>query len=364
MKIRQFLQVALLALLAGGVGPAYSAYWQWSKIPANNAGADPSINFAEGQSPSSVNDSARALMARAAEWRDDISGERTSSGTSTAYVITTNQSLGGNGLPATPSTGTMLSFVAHATNGIAATLRVDGGGVFALQSAAGTPAPAGTVVFGTPYRVSFNASNSAWVLEGGYGNPYSIPLGGLLNSTVATPPNSNFILPAGQCISTTTYATYWAAIGSPASGACPGGQFAVIDVRGRNQVALDNLNGTPAGRLTAGGNGCSTSMTVMGASCLNGTESKTLTVAQLPAGITSSGSNLITVASTISTILNGGVSDNYTSVAGTGTFNNPSRSQITSTGNNTVNVTSNNTLGQTFPTVDPNVAVYVFLRVL
>jgi len=48
-------------------------------------------NWAEGQSPSSVNDSARAMMARAAEWRDDVSGTIATGGTSTAYTATSNQ---------------------------------------------------------------------------------------------------------------------------------------------------------------------------------------------------------------------------------------------------------------------------------
>lgn len=37
--------------------------WQWSTTAANNATADPSINWQEGQAPSTVNDSARAMMA-------------------------------------------------------------------------------------------------------------------------------------------------------------------------------------------------------------------------------------------------------------------------------------------------------------
>ena len=41
------------------------AFWSWSKTAASNATADATINWAEGQSPSSVNDPARA-----AEWRD------------------------------------------------------------------------------------------------------------------------------------------------------------------------------------------------------------------------------------------------------------------------------------------------------
>lgn len=37
--------------------------WNWSTTAANNATADPSINWQEGQAPSTVNDSARAMMA-------------------------------------------------------------------------------------------------------------------------------------------------------------------------------------------------------------------------------------------------------------------------------------------------------------
>lgn len=44
------------------------ALWQWSTTAANNATADPSINWQEGQAPSTVNDSARAMMAAVAEW--------------------------------------------------------------------------------------------------------------------------------------------------------------------------------------------------------------------------------------------------------------------------------------------------------
>jgi hypothetical protein len=35
-------------------------FYLWSRTPASNATADPTINYAEGQAPSSLNDSARA----------------------------------------------------------------------------------------------------------------------------------------------------------------------------------------------------------------------------------------------------------------------------------------------------------------
>lgn len=43
---------------------------QWSTTAANNATGDPSINWAEGQAPNTVNGSARAMMAATREWFD------------------------------------------------------------------------------------------------------------------------------------------------------------------------------------------------------------------------------------------------------------------------------------------------------
>jgi hypothetical protein len=65
------------------------SFWKWSRTAGTNASADGSINWAEGQAPSSVNDSARAMMAAAAKFRDDIAGAITTGGTSTAYIIST-----------------------------------------------------------------------------------------------------------------------------------------------------------------------------------------------------------------------------------------------------------------------------------
>ncbi len=50
------------------------SFWKWSRTAANNATADGSINWAEGQAPSTVNDSARAMMAAASKYRDDVGG--------------------------------------------------------------------------------------------------------------------------------------------------------------------------------------------------------------------------------------------------------------------------------------------------
>src|ERR1700756_3788698 len=98
------------------------AFWSWSKTAASNAAADGTINWAEGQSPSSVNDSARAMMARGAEWRDDVSGTITTGGTSTAYTVASNEGFD----TLAHMNGAMIAFVPHTTNGATVTLAVDG----------------------------------------------------------------------------------------------------------------------------------------------------------------------------------------------------------------------------------------------
>lgn len=368
MKIGRFFQIVALILIAGGAQPTIAAVWQWSVTASTNASVDPTINWAEGQSPSSINDSARAMMARLAEYRNDISGAILTGGTATAYTIITSQSNSGSGIPSIPDNGTMMAFVPHVTNGINPTLSVDTGTAHPLQSSAGVAIGAGTIVAGTPYRISYSAAAVAWVLEAGYGNPYAVPLGGLLAYTGTTAPNSNFVFPAGQCLSTTTYAAYWAFLGSPASGSCPGGQFAILDISGRVPAGLDTMPGFSAkNRLTSSGTGCGTAMTSIGASCVNGVEGSGISLAQLPTGITSGVTQTITVASNNLLIDATGVllDFNPPSASGFRTPNNTaSLRQQTSSGSNNINVTSNNTSGTSRPQVMPVVGVTYLLRVL
>lgn len=275
---KEFLKFLILLIVALGAAPAYSAFWQWSKTASLNAGSDPSINFAEGMSPSAVNDSARALMARAAEYRDDISGLLVTAGSSTAFTVTTNQ-----GLNATPNDGQLLSVTMHATNGSSPTLRADGGTAYPIQSSPGAAVASGSLISGSPYSMKFSVANSAWMLKGFYSSPTNVPLGALLAYTLTFVPNSNFAIASGQCISATTYAAYWVAQGSPASGSCSGGFFRIINMSGMVPAGLDTMpGGGAAGKLTASGFGCGTAMTTVGAICANGGETSALANANLP----------------------------------------------------------------------------------
>lgn len=362
---KEFLKFIILLMVAIGSGPLSAQVYKWSKVAANNATADPNIDWSEGQSPSSINDSARAMMSAVAGYRDDISGLLATGGTATAFTVTTNQ-----GLNATPNDGQMLAFRSPNDNGSGVTLKADGGTAFPIVSVTSTgvvPLPAGTLIAGNPYTVMFSAAISSWEVHSFYGAALTVPLGAMLPYTGSAPPNSNFIFPAGQCLSTTTYANYWVLVGSPASGSCPGGQFAVVDLRGRVPVALDNLNGTAANRLTSSGTGCGTAMTSIGASCANGTENKTLTLAQIPTGITSAGGALgVTGATTVNLLYNGNVAQNLQGgTTGFGWSNNPTVGTAAVSGATAAqSVTSNNTGGGAHSTGDPNIAVTYILRVL
>src|SRR5882672_4724954 len=125
--------------------------WKWSKIASSNASADSTINWAEGQAPSSVNDSARAEMAAVAKWRDDISGTITTGGSSTAYTVASNSTYD----TLANMNGAMIAFVPHATSGATVTLNVDGLGAKPLRSAPSVELPAGVLIQGTPYVATY-----------------------------------------------------------------------------------------------------------------------------------------------------------------------------------------------------------------
>src|SRR5689334_7443732 len=97
-----------------------SSLYDWSKTPASNANADSAIDWSEGQTPGSVNDSARQMMGRVAEFRDDIAGSITAGGTANALTVTANSGF------TTYANGQMVAFIAASTNTAAATLAVNG----------------------------------------------------------------------------------------------------------------------------------------------------------------------------------------------------------------------------------------------
>lgn len=136
-------------------------YYKWSKTAASNATADSTINWAEGQSPASVNDSGRAMMAAAAKFRDDTSGGASTSGTSTAYTITTNQGFTSLALMDKAE----LTITPNVTNAAGVTLAVDGLAAKAINISSTGAAPAGFLLAGSPYRLTYNNTLGVFIVQ-------------------------------------------------------------------------------------------------------------------------------------------------------------------------------------------------------
>ena len=181
----------------------------WSQTAASNATADSNINWSEGQAPSSVNDSARALMASAAKWRDDITGINVTTGTGTAYSLTSNQVIPSN------LNGMTIQFTPGTTNTGAVTLSVDGQTAKPIRFATGVDLPAGTLISGSLYQVTYRSAVEEWLLHSFDASAYAIPIGGSIDFWGATAPNSAFVFPYGQAISRTTYSTLFSMFSTP-----------------------------------------------------------------------------------------------------------------------------------------------------
>ena len=145
--------------------------YKWSQTATSDATADSTINWAEGQAPSSINDSARAMMAATAKYRDDIAGAIVTAGTSTAYTVSSYEVFD----TLTHLNGQMIAFTPHTTNGATVTLNVDSLGAKPLRSSPGVELLAGTIIQGTPYVAVYNNSDGAFYLQGFFGNQYFIP---------------------------------------------------------------------------------------------------------------------------------------------------------------------------------------------
>jgi microcystin-dependent protein len=245
--------------------------YKWSQTAASDATADSTINWAEGQAPSSVNDSARAMMAATAKYRDDIAGAIVTGGTSTAYTVSSYQGFD----TLAHLNGQMIAFTPHATNGATVTLNVDTLGAQPLRTAPGVELLAGTIIHGTPSVAVYNSGDGAFYLRGFYGNPYNVPLGSGMDYWLPTAPNSSFVFPIGQAISRTTYATLFAGMGTTYGVGDGSTTFNLPDKTGR----VSAMREAASARLTStyfGGNS-----TVLGAT--GGAESTTLTASQIPA---------------------------------------------------------------------------------
>jgi microcystin-dependent protein len=246
-------------------------FYNWSRTAASNATADSTVNWAEGMAPSAVNDSARAMMASTAAFRDDISGAIATGGTSTAYTVTSYQVFD----TLAHLNGQMIAFTPHTTNGATVTLNVDGLGAKPLRSAPSVELQSGTLVQGTPYCAVYNSSDAAFYLFG-VGQSPGIPLGAGTDYWGSTAPSSHFVLAYGQAISRTTYSTLFSLFSTNFGTGDGSTTFNIPDLRGRVTAKKDDMGGSAASRITSTYFG--TSAATLGA--VGGEQSHTLTAGE------------------------------------------------------------------------------------
>lgn len=134
------------------------AVWTWDTVAANNDDADATINWAESQAPSTVNNSARAMMAALAAWLKDISGAQTAGGTADALTLTTVSGIGSHTSPR------MLTFEASATNTGAATITIDGLASRDIKRNDGSALQAGDVTTGGIYMIAYESGIDDYLL--------------------------------------------------------------------------------------------------------------------------------------------------------------------------------------------------------
>jgi microcystin-dependent protein len=242
----------------------------WSQTAANNATADSAVNWAEGMAPSAVNDSARAMMASVAKWRDDLQGI-TTGGSSTAYTVTTSQTFASLG----NLTLQTITIIPHATSGAAPTLSVDGLGAQNLRLVSGEAPPVGAFVAGTPYLVRYNNSVPEFIAYAASG---ITPIGAGMDFWGTTAPGG-WLFCYGQAVSRTTYAALFAVLGTTYGSGDGSTTFNLPDKRGRGSAGKDDMGGSSANRLTNQTGGLNGD--TLGAT--GGSETHTLQINQMPA---------------------------------------------------------------------------------
>lgn len=323
----------------------------WSQTASANATASATVDWQEGQAPSSINDSARAMMADAAKYRDDIAGAIVTSGSSTAYTVASYSVFD----TLAHLANQMIAFTPHTTNGATVTLNVDSLGAKPLRTSPGVELLAGTIIQGTPYVALYNNSDGAFYLQGFFGNPYNVPLGAGMDYWLPTAPNSSFVFPIGQAISRTTYATLFSAMGTTYGSGDGSTTFNIPDKTGRVS-AMKEASGTRLTSTYFGGNSAN-----LGA--VGGAEKETLLTANLPpytpagsVAVTSTPTNV--VSGILSNVALGGGAVTFT-IAANGAI---SAGQIASTG--TLTGTAQGGTSAPVATVPPLIICNYILRII
>ena len=127
----------------------------WSLTPASNATSDANINWAEGQLPPTVNNSARGMMTALRAFYNALGGGIVYGGAASAYTATNDTA----GTWTAYAEGQIIGLEANHTNGAAATINVDALGAKSILKASGAALVAGDMVSGDFYLLRYNGTS-------------------------------------------------------------------------------------------------------------------------------------------------------------------------------------------------------------
>jgi len=227
-----------------------TSIYDWSLEAAANANADTLINWAEGQPPSSVNDSARAMMQRIAEYVCDRGGITNVAGSANALDVTLNAPIN------TYQDGIMMRFRAIFTNSGSVMMSVNTighRGIFMMSHAGLTELAGGEIraggVYDCLYMQMLDNGAGGWLLL----NPTSLqPVPSGLIAAFASPfAPDGWLECAGQEISRATYANLFAVIGTNWGAGDGSTTFHLPDLRGQFLRGWDHGRGFDTARAFA-----------------------------------------------------------------------------------------------------------------
>jgi microcystin-dependent protein len=195
------------------------------------------------------------------------------------------------------------------------------------------------------------------VKQGGF---QLLPSGVVVPYAGTAAPNG-WLLCYGQSLVRADYVALFNAIGTTFGAADPT-HFSLPDMRGRVPAGQDDMGGTSANNLT----GVTGSLDGDTLGAAGGSETNTLTLAQLPTGITAANaSQAISVVSSVNVIQNASIVSSDDVGGSRGQFSGtsvPANDPLASTGSNSISVTSNNTSGSAHPNVQPTIILNYIIK--
>jgi hypothetical protein len=131
----------------------------WSTTPGSNQSVDPDIFSADSQSPSTVDDNIRSVMAAVAKYHKDTDGALTAGGTANALTATTNQVLISGQL--TGGLGILVK-AANANTTVAVTFAPDGLTAQPIKRADGSALAIGSIQPNMLLDLAYAPGTSEW----------------------------------------------------------------------------------------------------------------------------------------------------------------------------------------------------------